>query len=194
MSLFDKAADDRDMETGNFHHTSTRTLNAAARNASRTLLYKMAYINLNDDLKAESKHKPAAQREEQRDGESLRTDTSMAAGHTKEGLVVSDSQILKNKGDPAKFQKDATILKFPCGNQQFDAKKYTILQLSKENSHKLLLLASALEKVDTSKKMSDCKLQKCFFDSAKQLNLKEYNKTQILACVIASSSHSTINW
>jgi hypothetical protein len=90
---------------------------------------------------------------------------------------------LKNKSDSAKFQKDATNLKFPSGNQlegdsaiitKLDAEKCTILQLSKENSQKLLLLASALEKMDTSKKMSECKLQKCLFDSAKQLKLKEF--------------------
>ncbi len=27
------------------------------------------------------------------------------AGHTKEGLASGDGEILKNKGDPAKFQK-----------------------------------------------------------------------------------------
>ncbi len=74
----------------------------------------------------------------------------MIAGHTKEGLVVSDGEILKNKGDSVKFQKDATILKFPSGNQsdkdnalilKLDAKKCAILQLSEENSCKLLVLA-----------------------------------------------------
>ncbi len=88
---------------------------------------------------------------------------------------MSDGEILKNKGDSAKFQNYATILKFPSGNQsdkdktvisKLDAEECTIFQLSKENSHKLLLSASALEKVDTSKKISDCKLQKCLFDSA----------------------------
>ncbi len=90
---------------------------------------------------------------------------------------------MTNKIDPAKFQKDATNLKFPSGNQsdedivdisKLDADKCAILQLSKENSCKLLLLASALENTDTSKKMSDSKLQKCFLDSAKQLKLKEF--------------------
>jgi hypothetical protein len=61
--------------------------------------------------------KPTAQRGEQREGESLREDTKTAAGRTKEGPVRSDGEILKNKEDPAKFQKDATILKFPSGNQ-----------------------------------------------------------------------------
>jgi hypothetical protein len=69
----------------------------------------MAYINLNDDLKAESEHKLTAWREEQREKESLCVDTSMVASHTKEGPVTNDGEILKNKGDPAKFQKDATI-------------------------------------------------------------------------------------
>jgi hypothetical protein len=107
----------------------------------------------------------------------------MVAGHTKEGPATGDSEILKNKSDSVKFQKDANILKFPSGNQpeednaiisKSDAKNHSILQLSKENSPKLLLLASALENVDTSKKMTDCKLQKCLFDSAKQLKLKEF--------------------
>jgi hypothetical protein len=56
-------------------------------------------------------------------------------------------------------------LKFPSGNQlawdstiisNSDADKRAILQHSKENSRKLLLLASALENVKTSKKMSEC--------------------------------------
>jgi hypothetical protein len=93
-------------------------------------------------------------------------------------------------------------LKFPSGNQpeqdnidisKSDAEKHAILQLSEENSSKLLFLASALENADTSKKMSECKLQKCLFDSAKQLKLKEFNMIIIPACVNASSSHSTIN-
>ncbi len=70
-------------------------------------------------------------------------DTSMVAGHTKEGLAANNGEILKNKGDPVKFQKDVTILKFPSGNQsdednavisKSDAEKHAILQLSKENS------------------------------------------------------------
>ncbi len=71
----------------------------------------------------------------------------------------------KNKGDLAKFQKDATILKFPSGQSDEDnavisklnAEKHAILWLSEENSHKLLLLASALENLDTRKKVLDCK-------------------------------------
>jgi hypothetical protein len=74
----------------------------------------------------------------------------MVEGHTKEGLVASDGEVLKTKGDYVKIQKDATILKFPSGNQsdennatisKLDAEKHTILQLSEENSCKLLLLA-----------------------------------------------------
>jgi hypothetical protein len=51
--------------------------------------------------------------------------------------------------------------------------KRATLHLSDEDSRKLLLLASALEKSDTSKKMLHSKLQKRLFDSAKQLKLKE---------------------
>jgi hypothetical protein len=54
MSLFNETVDNPDMETGGFHHTSTKTSNATAHNASRTPLYKPAYVNLNDDLKADS--------------------------------------------------------------------------------------------------------------------------------------------
>jgi hypothetical protein len=126
---------------------------------------------LNDDLKLERECKLNAQREEQRERELLCTDTSTVAGHTKEVLVASDSEILKIKGDSVKFQKDATILKFPSSNKsdedstvisKSDAKKHAILQISQENSQKLLLLASALENTDNIKKMSDSKLQKRF--------------------------------
>ncbi len=186
MSLFNETASDPDMEPGSSHPTSTRTANTTARNASGTPLYKTAYINLNDDLRAESERKPAGRREEQREGESLlHTDTGTGVGYTKEGLATSDGEILKTKGDPAKFQKDATILKFSSGNQpeeddanisNLDAEKRAILQLSDENSRKLLLLASALKNVDTGKKMSECKLQKRLFDGAKQLKLKEFKR------------------
>jgi hypothetical protein len=182
MSIFDEPASDPDMEPGGSHPTSTWT--STARNASGTPLYKTAYVNLNDDLQAESEQKPAAWREEQSERESsLRTDTSTEAGYTKEGPAMGDSQILKNKSNSVKFQKDATNLKFPSGNQvegdsiiisKSDAEKRAILQLSEENSRKLLLLASALENIDTSKKMSECKLQKRLFVSAKQLKLKEF--------------------
>ncbi len=69
----------------------------------------------------------------------------MVAGLTKEGLAMGESEILKNKSNSVKFQKDATILKFSSGNQpeednaifsKLDAEKRAILQLSKENSRK----------------------------------------------------------
>ena len=107
-------------------------------------------------MNLESERKQAAWREEQRGEELLCADTSMVEGHTKEGLVASDGEILKTKGDSVKIQKDG------------------ILQLSEENSCKLLLLASALVNMDSSKKMSECKLHKRLFDSAKQLKLKEF--------------------
>jgi hypothetical protein len=106
MSLFNETASDPDMEPGSSHPTSTRTLNNAAWNASGTPQYKTVYIYLNDDLRAESEHKRTSWREDQREGESsLCTDTSTVAGRTKEGLASGDGEILKNKGDPAKFQK-----------------------------------------------------------------------------------------
>jgi hypothetical protein len=164
VSLFDEMADNPDTETGGSHYMSTRTSNATAHNASRTTLYKMAYINLNDDLKAESKRNLSTCRKEHREGELLCADTSMVEGHTKEGLAACGGDILKNKGDSVKFPKDATILKFPSGNQsdedntvisKLDAEKCIIIQLSEEISWKLLLLASALENTDNIKKMSD---------------------------------------
>ncbi len=91
------------METGCRHQTSTKTSNATDHDASRTPLYKTVYINLNDDLKAESECKSTAWREEQREGESLCADTSMLVGHTKKRLVTSDGEILKNRSDSAKF-------------------------------------------------------------------------------------------
>jgi hypothetical protein len=96
----------------------------------------------------------------------------MVAGHTKEGPATTDDAILKHKSDSAKFQKDATILKFPSGNQsekdnpvisKLDAEKCAIHRLSEENRCKLLLFG----KCGYQQKMSDCKLQKCLFDSAK---------------------------
>ncbi len=96
--------------------------------------------------------------------------------------MTSDAEILKNKGDRTKFQNDATFSKFPCGNQSDEddkeiskstLEKRAILHLSDEESRKLLLLASALENSDTTKKMLDSKLQKRLFASAKQLKLKE---------------------
>jgi hypothetical protein len=100
-----------------------------------------------------------------------------------EVLATGDGENLKSKSDSIKFQKDARNLKFSSGNQlegdsaiisKSDAKKHAILQLSEENSCKLLLLASALVNMDSSKKMSECKLHKRLFDSAKQLKLKEF--------------------
>ncbi len=55
ISLFDDIPDDLDIETGGSHQTSTRISNATARTVSRAPLYKVEYVNLNDDLKAESK-------------------------------------------------------------------------------------------------------------------------------------------
>jgi hypothetical protein len=68
-------------------------------------------------------------------------DTGTGVDYTKEWLATSDDDILKTKGDPAKFQKDATFLKFSSGNQpeeddanisNLDAEKCAILQLSDE--------------------------------------------------------------
>jgi hypothetical protein len=97
--------------------------------------------------------------------------------------VTSAEEILKNKGDRTKFQNDANFSKFSSGNQSVEEdeniskstlEKRATLHLSDEDSHKLLLLASALESSDTSNKMSDSKLQKCLFDSAKKLKLREF--------------------
>ncbi len=124
-------------------------------------------------------------REDEREGESLLVciSTSMAAGNTEEGLAVGDNVILKHKGDRFKFQNDTTFSKFQSGNQsdevntdisKSDADKCAILHISEENSCKLLLLASALENTGTNKKISDSKLQKHLFNSAKRLKLKEF--------------------
>ncbi len=92
--------------------------------------------------------------------------------------MTSAEEILKNKGDRTKFQNDATFSKFPSSNQSDEEdenvskstlEKRATLHLLEDDSHKLLLLASALENSETSKKMSDSKLQKCLLDSAKQL-------------------------
>ncbi len=96
--------------------------------------------------------------------------------------MTSAEEILKNKGDRTKFQNDATFSKFSSGNQSDEEDeniskstldKRATLHLSDEDSRKLLLLASALESSDTSRKMSDSKVQKHLIDSAKQLKLKE---------------------
>ncbi len=134
-------------------------------------------------MKAESECKLTAQREEQREAESLCADCCTAAGHSNEGPATGNGEILKSKGDSVEVQKDASILKFPSGNQpeedntiisKSDAKKCTILQLSEENSRKILLLSSAFENTDNAKNISDSKLQKHPFDSAKQLKLREF--------------------
>jgi hypothetical protein len=125
-----------------------------------------AFCKLDDALNAESKRKPAAQRKEQREGKSERTATGMVAGPTKKETVTSAEEILKNKGDRAKFQNEATFSKFPSGNQSDEddedtsktpSEKRATLHLLDDDSHKLLLLASGLENSDTSKKMSDSK-------------------------------------
>jgi hypothetical protein len=110
-------------------------------------LYKSACVNLNDDLLAESERKLAAWREDQREGDLLYTSTSTEVSITMVGMVMRDNAILKIIGDPAKCLKDAINLNFPSGNQsdednayisKSDAGTHTILQLSKENSRKLL--------------------------------------------------------
>jgi hypothetical protein len=118
MNLFDEMADDPDRELGSSHGRFFKTSDATVRTGNiNTPLYKSAYVNLNDDLKAESKRKPAAWREGQREGESVCTDTCMAASHAREETMTSDEEILKNKGDRSNLQKDATFSKFESGNQ-----------------------------------------------------------------------------
>ncbi len=123
-----------------------------------------AFCNLDDALNSERERKPAAQREDQREGKSERTATGTAASATNKETVTSAEQILKNKGDHATFQNDATFSKFPSGNQSEEGdeniskttlEKHATIHLSDEESRKLLLLASALENSDTSRKMSD---------------------------------------
>ncbi len=65
MRLFNEMASDLDMEAGSSHPTSTQTSSTTAHNASGTPLYKTAYVNLNDDLQAETECKPTDRREEQ---------------------------------------------------------------------------------------------------------------------------------
>ena len=118
--------------------------------------------------------------------------TGMAASPTKKETVTSAEQILKNKGYRATFQNDATFSKFPSGNQSDEEveniskstlEKRATTHLSDEDSRKLLLLASALENSDNSKKMSDSKLPKHLFNSAKQLQLKELKyDTNLCVC------------
>jgi hypothetical protein len=141
-----------------------------------------AFCNLDNDLNTESECKPAAWREDQREGKSERMATGTVASPTKKETVTLAEEIFENKGDRTSFQNDATLSKFSSGNQPDEEdkniskstlEKHAALYLSDEDSRKLLLLASALESSDTSKKMSDFKLQKCLFHSAKQLKLKE---------------------
>ncbi len=160
-----------------------------------------AFFNLDDALNLNAEHKPATRREDQREGKSERMATGSAASPTKKETTMSAEEILKNKGDRTKFQNDSTFSKFPSGNQSDEQdeniskstlEKHATLHLSDEDSRKLLLLASALESSDTSKKMSDCKLQKHLFDSAKQLKLKEL-KYDSNPCVRWCLFHSFYN-
>ncbi len=84
-----------------------------------------AFCNLDNALNSERESKPAAQREDQREGKSERTATGMAASPTKKETVMSAEQILKNKGDRTKFQNDATFSKFPSGNQSDEEDEYS---------------------------------------------------------------------
>jgi hypothetical protein len=161
------------------------------------------FCNLDDALNSESESKPVAQREDQREEKSERTATGTAASPTKKETVTSAGQILKNKGDPATFSNGATFSKISSGNQSDEEveniskstlDKRATNHLSDEDSRKLLLLASALEHSDKSKKMSDSKLQKHLFDSAKQLKLKELKYDSTPVCVAASSSRFITNW
>ncbi len=62
------------------------------------------------------KQKPAAQREDQRKGESGYTDASAAVSHARAETVMSYKEILKNKSDRTNFQKGATFSKFQSSN------------------------------------------------------------------------------
>jgi hypothetical protein len=97
MSLFDGMVDSPD---------------PGSKEGSHPLSY-----NLDADLKAESEWKPAAWREEQREGNTARTDTGTAASPTGQETVTAAEEILKNKGDRTKFQNDATLSKFPSSKQ-----------------------------------------------------------------------------
>ncbi len=54
------------------------------------------FCNLDDALNSERERKPAAQREDQREGELEHTATGTAASPTKKETVTSAEQILKN--------------------------------------------------------------------------------------------------
>jgi hypothetical protein len=104
MSIFNEMADGPDMESEIPHHSSTKTLEGTARNMLMPL-YKSAYVNLNDDLLAESERKLVAWREEQREGDLLCYSTSTAVGNAMEGMVMGDNAILKNKVTLTNFKK-----------------------------------------------------------------------------------------
>jgi hypothetical protein len=56
MNLFDEKAEDPDMESGSSHGRFFKTSDATVCTGNiNTPLYKSVYVNLNDDLKAESK-------------------------------------------------------------------------------------------------------------------------------------------
>ncbi len=58
MSIFKEMADSPDMESGGSHQCSTKTLEATAHTGNMLMpLYKLAYVNPNDDLLAESERK-----------------------------------------------------------------------------------------------------------------------------------------
>jgi hypothetical protein len=174
-TAFDEMADDPDMEFGGSRQSSIKTSDATAHTGNSQMpLYKLAYAYLSKGMLAENEWKPAAQRKVQREGESLHTCTSMALGNTKEGLVTGENVILKIKGDRNKFQNSTTFYEVNANISKSDTNQRAILQLSEVNSHKLLLLASVLGNMDTTKKMPDSILQKCLFNGTKQLKLKEF--------------------
>jgi hypothetical protein len=86
-----------------------------------------AFCNLDDALNAESERKPAARREDQREGKLEHTATGTAASPTKKETVTSAEEILKNKGDGTKFQNGATFSKFPSGNQSDEEDENSVL-------------------------------------------------------------------
>jgi hypothetical protein len=75
------------------------------------------FCNLDDALNSERERKPAARREDQREGKSERTATGTAVSPIKKETVTSAKEFLKNQGDRTKFQNGATFSKFPSGNQ-----------------------------------------------------------------------------
>jgi hypothetical protein len=75
-----------------------------------------AFCKLDDALNSERERKPAAQREDQREGKTERMATGTVASPTKKETVTSAKEILKTKGDRTTFQNDATFSKFSSGN------------------------------------------------------------------------------